>query len=123
MVGVLGILASINFASTLPPGSEAALATTIAIAFLSIGVASVILAGRLWLICVSFAALLGLLDLATATSPFGLLLGLADIAVVGTLLARKAWFDEIGRWRGAGKKPIGATPTAVPDEPGPTIDV
>jgi hypothetical protein len=121
VVGVLGAFASLNFARTLPPGSESALAVTVAIAALSILVAILMLAGRLWFICVSFAALLGLLDLATATSPFGLLLGLADIAVVGVMLARKAWFDEMGRWREAGRKPAVAPPAAA-DEPGPNIE-
>jgi hypothetical protein len=121
VVGVLGVLASVNFAGTLPPGSEPALAVTIAIAALSIVVAILMLAGRLWFICVSYAALLGLLDLATAASAFGLLLGLADIAVVGVMLARKAWFDEMGRWREAGRK-AAKVPPATADEPAPTIE-
>jgi hypothetical protein len=121
VVGVLGMLASINFAGTLPPGSEPALAVTITIAALSIVVAVLMLAGRLWFLCVSYAALLGLLDVATAASVLGLLLGLADIAVVGIMLARKAWFDEMGRWRAPAKKP--AVPAGPdPGEPGPTID-
>jgi hypothetical protein len=50
--------------------------------------------GRLWLVTLNYAAVLGFLDLLGAgTSPLSLMLGLADIVVVIILIGNKPWFD------------------------------
>jgi len=56
--------------------------------------------GRLWLITVNFAAILGFLDLLGASvNPAALMLGLAEVLVVVILIRHKPWFDELRRWR------------------------
>jgi hypothetical protein len=56
--------------------------------------------GRAWLLALNYAAVLGFLDLLGAgASQFSLMLGLAEIVVVGILLARKPWFDAVRSWR------------------------
>ena len=54
--------------------------------------------GRLWLVAVNYAAVLGFLDLLGAgASPLALMLGLADVLVVVILFRYKPWFDELRR--------------------------
>lgn len=67
---------------------------------LSLNATSVVLGllvriGRLWLVAVNFAAVLGFLDLLGASvNPAALMLGLAEILVVVILIRHKPWFDE-----------------------------
>jgi hypothetical protein len=58
--------------------------------------------GRLWLVTVNFAAVLGFLDLLGASvNPAALMLGVAEILVVVILIRHKPWFDEIAAVRAA----------------------
>ncbi|MCI0581309.1 MAG: hypothetical protein L0227_00195 [Chloroflexi bacterium] len=69
--------------------------------WLSVGlnVASVVLGllvrtGRLWLVTLNYAAILGFLDLLGASvNPAALMLGLAEVLVVILLIRHKPWFD------------------------------
>jgi hypothetical protein len=50
--------------------------------------------GRLWLVTVNFAAVLGFLDIVGASvNPAALMLGLAEVLVVVILIRHKPWFD------------------------------
>lgn len=56
--------------------------------------------GRLWLLTVNYAAVVGFLDLlAGGASVTALMLGLSEVVVVITLLGTKPWFDAVRRWR------------------------
>lgn len=98
--GVIGLLATVSSASSLPPGAEPFIALTGGLAVGSIVVGLLARAGRLWLLAVNYAAVLGFLDLLGAgSSPLALMLGLADVVVVVILLTAKPWFDAMGRRR------------------------
>lgn len=87
----------------------------------SLNVGSVILGaatrfGRLWLVTVNYAAVLGFLDLVgSAASPQALMIGITEVLVVVILLLRKPWFDAVAeaRSRGPGDQPL-TPPTARP---------
>ncbi|MEW5992195.1 MAG: hypothetical protein AB1736_12735 [Chloroflexota bacterium] len=54
--------------------------------------------GRLWLVTVNFAAILGFLDLlGSSGNAAALMLGLAEILVVVILLRHRPWFDARGQ--------------------------
>lgn len=56
--------------------------------------------GRLWLLTVNYAAVVGFLDLlAGGASVTALVLGLSEVVVVIALLVTKPWFDAVARWR------------------------
>lgn len=98
-ISVLGALCSV---SSLPAGTELILALTIALAVGSIVVGLLVRLGRLWLVAVNLATVLGFLDLLGAgASPVALMLGLADIVVVVILFRHKPWFDELRGRRSA----------------------
>lgn len=98
--GAISVLAAVTSTSSLPPGSGPILALTVALAIGSIGVGLLVRLGRLWLVGVNYAAVLGFLDLLGAgASPLALMLGLADILVVVILFRHKPWFDELSRRR------------------------
>ena len=98
--GVIGVLAGVNSAAGLPAGLEPFLAFTIALGAGSIVVGVLVRFGRLWILAVNYVAVLGFLDLmASGVSPLALMLGVADLLVVGILLVRKPWFDELAAWR------------------------
>jgi hypothetical protein len=94
--GVLGALGAVGGAGALPGGSGGLLAVTIALNVVSIAIGLLIRMGRLWILDVNYVAVLGFLDLtAGASSPLGLLLGIADVAVVVILLVHRPWFEAL----------------------------
>jgi len=98
--GVVNLVAAVSSLSSLPAGIEPFLALTFALAIGSIVIGLLVRLGRLWLVAVNYAAVLGFLDLLGAgASPLALMLGLADIVVVVILFRHKPWFDELRRRR------------------------
>lgn len=56
--------------------------------------------GRLWIVTLNYAAVLGFLDiLGASTNPQALMIGLSEVAVVLILVARKPWFDAVAAAR------------------------
>jgi len=97
VIGFLGVLAALP---GVPPGAEPVVVGTIALDVGSIALGVLVRFGRAWILAVNYAAVLGFLDLLGAgESPLALMLGLADIAVVGILLSHKPWFDATRAWR------------------------
>jgi len=110
--GIVGVLVAVSTAGSLPPGTEAFQALTVALDIGSIVVGVLVRFGRWWLLAVNYVAVLGFLDLVGAgTSSLSLILGLADIAVVVILFLHKAWFDALRERRAA--QPL-TPPTARP---------
>jgi hypothetical protein len=98
--GVVNVIAVLTSTSSLPAGIEPVLALTLGLAVGSIVIGLLIRHGRLWLVAVNYAAVLGFLDLLGAgASPLALMLGLADIVVVLILFRHKPWFDALRLWR------------------------
>lgn len=98
--GAAGLLGALSSASGLPPGTEAFLVLTVALDVGAIALGLLVRLGRLWLVAVNYAAVLGFIDLLGAgASPLALVLGLADIVVVVILFVHKPWFDAIRRRR------------------------
>ena len=98
--GIVGLIQVTSSAGDVPAGAQQFLAATVALGAGSIVLGLLIRRGRAWLLAVNYAAVLGFLDLLGAgASPFALMLGLADLLVVGILLATKAWFDAVRSWR------------------------
>ena len=118
--GVLGALGAVGGAGALPAGTGALLALTIGLNIASIVVGVLIRTGRLWILDVNYAAVLGFLDLTAAgSSPLALMLGIADVAVVVILLVHRPWFEERARAR-RGRVPgdqRGRAPGGRPVEP------
>jgi hypothetical protein len=110
--GAMNLLTGLASFASIPTGAEAFFAGALALAVGSIVVGVLVRLGRAWLLAVNYAAVLGFIDLIGAGgSPLSLTLGLAEILVVGVLLARKPWFDAMGRWRA--DQPL-TPPTASP---------
>lgn len=94
--GAINVVAALSSVASLPPGTGSILALTMALAIGSIVVGVLVRLGRLWLVAVNYAAVLGFLDLLGAgASPLALMLGLADIVVVLLLFRHKPWFDAV----------------------------
>src|SRR5688500_18417060 len=76
MVGAFGTLSS---APNLAPGTEPFVGLTLALDVGSVVLGLLVRLGRLWLLAVNYAAVLGFIDLLGAgASPLALMLGLAD---------------------------------------------
>jgi hypothetical protein len=99
--GALGIFAALAFARSLPAGAQVVFISTLVIGAGSITLGWLVRDGRAWLPAVTFAAALGFLDLVNTASPLSLILGLADVLVVGLLITNRAWFEAMHRWRAA----------------------
>lgn len=98
--GAAGLLGAFSNASSLPPGAEPFLVLTVALDVGAIALGLLVRLGRLWLVAVNYAAVLGFIDLLGAgASPLALVLGLADIVVVVILFVHKPWFDAMRRIR------------------------
>jgi hypothetical protein len=94
--GAVGILGSVSAASSLPPGTEPFVALTLALDVGSIALGLLVRLGRLWILAVNYAAVLGFIDLLGAGgSPLSLMLGLADVLVVVILFLHRPWFDAM----------------------------
>lgn len=58
--------------------------------------------GRLWLLTLNYAAVLGFLDiLGSAASAQAFMIGVSEVLVVAILLLRKPWFDDVAEVRAA----------------------
>jgi hypothetical protein len=85
----------------------------------ALNLASVILGlatrvGRLWIVTLNYAAVLGFLDiLGSAASAQALVIGISEVAVVVILLLRKPWFDTVAEVRTSWGQPL-TPPTARP---------
>lgn len=98
--GFAGLVQVAASSSGLPAGAEPFMAGAVALDAGSMGLGLLIRRGRAWLLAVNYAAVLGFLDLLGAgATPFSLMLGLADLLVVGILFATKPWFDAMRAWR------------------------
>jgi hypothetical protein len=98
--GVAGLIQVAASSSGLPRGAEPFLVGAVALDVGSVALGLLIRRGRAWLLAVNYAAVLGFLDLlGGGATPFSLMLGLADILVVGILLATRPWFDAMRSWR------------------------
>jgi hypothetical protein len=94
--GVINLIGGISSIPGLPPGTVPLFAVTVALAMGSIVVGLLVRLGRVWLVAVNLAAVLGFLDLlAAGASPLSLMLGLSDILVVVILFRNKPWFDAL----------------------------
>lgn len=66
---------------------------------LSIAVGVLIRSGRGWVLTLNVAAIYAFLYLSALPDPSGLVFGLVHLFVVGALIARRSWFDEMKAWR------------------------
>ncbi|HUP54575.1 MAG TPA: hypothetical protein VM408_03630 [Methylomirabilota bacterium] len=104
--GVVGLVGAVTGASALPVGTEPFLALTVALDLGAIALGLLVRLGRLWIVAVNYAAVLGFIDLLGAgASPLALVLGLADIVVVVILFVHKPWFDAMRRRRAERQDP------------------
>jgi hypothetical protein len=98
--GIVGLIQVAVAAGDVPAGVEPFLAGALALDVGSIALGLLVRTGRAWLLAVNYAAVLGFLDLLGAgASPLSLMLGLADLLIVGILLGSKTWFDAMRSWR------------------------
>jgi hypothetical protein len=98
--GAIGLIGALSNAGALPPGAEPFLLLTVALDVGAIVLGLLVRLGRLWVVAVNYAAVLGFIDLLGAdASPLALVLGLADIVVVVILFVHKPWFDAMRRRR------------------------
>jgi hypothetical protein len=66
---------------------------------ISIAVGLLIRSGRGWVVTLNVAAIYAFLYLSALPDPSGLVFGLVHLFVVGALIARRSWFDEMKVWR------------------------
>lgn len=98
--GLLGTLSGLGRLA-----DPAAVAPSLGLVTVVLNVAQVVLGllvrqGRLWLLTVNYAAVVGFLDLlAGGLSVTSLVLGLSEVIVVIALLVTKPWFDAVAQWR------------------------
>jgi hypothetical protein len=108
--GAIGLLGALSSASGLPPGTEPFLVLTLALDVGAIVLGLLVRLGRLWVVAVNYAAVLGFIDLLGAgASPLAIVLGLADIVVVVILFVHKPWFDAM-RLRRSEREDLPANP-------------
>lgn len=106
--GIVGLIQVGATAGGVPTGIEPFVAVALALHAGSIALGLLVRTGRAWLLALNYAAVLGFLDLQGAGgSPLFLMLGLADVLIVGILLATKPWFDAMRAWRTAMAVPRG----------------
>jgi hypothetical protein len=75
-------------------------AISIALSTLNLGLGIAVRFGRLWVVTINVAAVLGFLELLSAT-PVGVLFGVLDVSVVLALVREKPWFDWMAAERAA----------------------
>ena len=98
--GLLGTLSGLGRLA-----DPAAVGPSLGLVTVVLNVAQVVLGllvrqGRLWLLTVNYAAVVGFLDLlAGGLSVTSLVLGVSEVVVVIALLVTKPWFDAVARWR------------------------
>lgn len=65
----------------------------------SIALGVLIRRGRSWVACLNLTALYAFLYLSSFPNPLGIVLGVADLYVVGVLTYHRRWFDAMALWR------------------------
>ena len=112
---VAGVVSGITAVGALLTGSgDPFVGLTLAIALGSVVLGVAARFGRLWLVSLNYAAVLGFLDiLGAATSPQALMIGISEVVVVVILLLRKPWFDAVAAARAGtvGREPEGQAPS------------
>ncbi len=66
---------------------------------LAIGLGIAIRSGRAWVLTLNVSAIYAFLYLSSLPNQIGLVFGLAQLFVVGALIARRPWFDAMRTWR------------------------
>jgi hypothetical protein len=100
VAGIVGTITAIG--GVLAGGTDPFVWLTLGLnaASILLGIATRI--GRLWLVTLNFAAVLGFLDiLGSAANPQALIVGISEVVVVVLLLLRKPWFDALAEARAA----------------------
>ncbi len=98
VAGVVGIVTALGTWVNGSPDPFLWLGLALNLGSVVLGVASRM--GRLWLVTLNYAAVLGFLDLlGSAASPQALMIGITEVAVVVILLVRKPWFDAVAAAR------------------------
>jgi hypothetical protein len=100
---IINLLFSIDVLNELlRGGSDVALyaVVTIALATISLGLGIAIRYGRLWMTTINVAAVLGFLEILSAT-PVGVFFGVIDVAIVLALVRERPWFEWMTRQRQA----------------------
>lgn len=100
--GVLGI-AEVVIAGADRIGGSEALPTDVVVGFvlngISIAAGWLLRNGRWWAICLNVAAIYAFLYLSSFPNPLGVVLGAANLYVVGVLVYQRRWFDAMAAWR------------------------
>ena len=98
--GIVGLIQVASASGSIPTGAQPFAAGAAALHAGSIVVGLLVRLGRAWLLALNYAAVLGFIDLLGAgANPLLLMLGLADVLVVGIVLAHKPWFEGMRAWR------------------------
>jgi hypothetical protein len=98
--GALGMLSGLASLAQAPGTSPTLALVTVVLNLFQVALGLFVRHGRLWLLTVNYAAVVGFLDLLAGTaSVTSLILGLGEVVVVIVLLASKPWFDAMRRWR------------------------
>lgn len=102
--GALGIVETIVGGAD-EIGGPAGLPPDVVLGFALNGVALatgwILRTGRAWILCLNVAALYAFLYLSSFPNPLGIVLGAADLYVVGVLVYQRRWFDAIAAWKAA----------------------
>lgn len=92
--GIVNLIGAFLAAATTRGEGDSFLWLTLALNAASVALGVLTRMGRLWLVTVNFAAILGFLDLLGASvNPAALMLGLAEVLVAVILIRHKPWFD------------------------------
>jgi uncharacterized membrane protein len=101
--GVLGMLSGLASLAPAQATSPTVALVTVVLNLFQVALGLLVRHGRLWLLAVNYAAVVGFLDLLAGTaSVTALMLGLSEVLVVIVLLVSKPWFDAVRRWRSEG---------------------
>lgn len=103
--GVLGIAETVIAGADRIGGTEGLPAdVVVGFALNGIAIAAGVLlrTGRSWAICLNVAAIYAFLYLSSFPNPLGIVLGAADLYVVGVLVYQRRWFDAMAAWRASG---------------------
>lgn len=98
LTGGIGLVTAIL--ATLAGAQDPFAWLTVALNLVSIVLGLATRLGRLWILTLNYAAVLGFLDmLGASTNPQALMVGLSEVLVVVILVARKPWFDAVAAAR------------------------
>jgi hypothetical protein len=80
-------------------GIPAAVVVGLVLDLVSIALGVFLRRGRYWVVCLNLTALYAFLYLSSFPNPLGIVLGLADLYVVGVISYHRRWFDAMRAWR------------------------